>query len=615
MHILRRPSPRMRILPVRICSVRPTRLACLALIALGATAQGAAAQGPVQPHYWKQRLFFIPYQPNSQDPLADNVDKVQLLVSRAGAPPWTVLQEAQSHARGFSYHAPADGEYAFALRMVDRRGNAWPEQIVQPLLRVIVDTTLPTVVLQASPGESGQIVLHYEARDASEGKLKPESLRLEVQAESGAWQRLPTGPPDLSEPGRLSGQAVWQVPTSRGARFRATVEDAAGNVATAETAAPLAGPVLDGAAGPPMAPLAAFDDASRNAPSWREAASPPAALSPAAASPVGIDWPTSNSTSALASSSSRSTPGSLAHRDAPPPLFAPPDDPFVAASAASTASAEGSARGQLASTGAAPPLLSQSSPPASQPASGWTTTASPSQSPASGADAQAAAPTPWVNSLSFDVDYDIQTVGPWGVAKVQLWGTRDGGQQWINLGVDPDNRSPMRVTVPTAGVYGFRMVVDGGNGAAAPAPLAGDRPELMVGVDMTPPQAELRPAELGQGPLAGHLLVRWSAQDERLAARPVGLFYAASADGPWATVATDLDNTGEYAWQLLRDTPPRVVLRLEVRDAAGNVTVKQTPAPIELDLPRPSGRLRNVRPVQEPPHQFRTAAGAYSTSG
>ena len=106
------------------------------------------------------------------------------------------------------------------------------------------------------------------------------------------------------------------------------------------------------------------------------------------------------------------------------------------------------------------------------------------------------------------------------------------------------------------------------------------------------------------------MIIRWAAADENLAARPVGLFYSTTAEGPWTTIATDLDNAGEYVWRLGRETPPRVVLRLEVRDLAGNVEVRQTPAAVDLNLPRPTGRLRNVRPVEGDPERYRTASGA-----
>jgi hypothetical protein len=180
----------------------------------------------------------------------------------------------------------------------------------------------------------------------------------------------------------------------------------------------------------------------------------------------------------------------------------------------------------------------------------------------------------------------------------------------VNFGVDPDNRSPIRVTVPAAGVYGFRLVVNGANGAAAPTPVAGDQPELAIGVDLTEPQGDLQAAEIGQGTLADHLLIRWTASDENLEPRPIALFYSAEPQGPWSTIATDIDNNGQYAWRLLRQVPEKLFLRLEVRDKAGNVAVKTSPAPVMLHLPQPTGRFRNVRPVQDDPSRFRTASGA-----
>jgi hypothetical protein len=43
--------------------------------------------------------------------------------------------------------------------------------------------------------------------------------------------------------------------------------------------------------------------------------------------------------------------------------------------------------------------------------------------------------------------------------------------------------------------------------------------------------------------------------------------------------------------------PERVLLRLEVRDEAGNVASFDTPNPVGLDRYRPSGRIRGVRPL------------------
>ena len=71
-----------------------------------------------------------------------------------------------------------------------------------------------------------------------------------------------------------------------------------------------------------------------------------------------------------------------------------------------------------------------------------------------------------VNSRTFDMDYEVDAVGPSGIAKVELWGTQDGGQTWRSYGIDPDNRSPIRAKVEGEGLYGFRVVVQSGSGLA-----------------------------------------------------------------------------------------------------------------------------------------------------
>jgi hypothetical protein len=575
-------------------------------------------QAQAEPYYWRQRVFFIPYQPNPQDPRANKIEKVQLLVSRDGGLHWAVLQEAEPNVQGFSYHAAADGEYAFALRMSDRRGQWWPEQIAQPLLRVVVDTQPPALQLSAALDATGQVLVKYEARDA---RLKPHTLRLEAQTDAGSWQRAPLGPPDLSQPDRLVGQFAWRPPVSGGSvKFRAAIEDAAGNSGTSATEASLVGPALDPSLGPQLAPPD-LEGPTMIGPSFETQAAQPAG---SLRSP--LEWPSNN---VFAADRRRGAGQAVAgaHGFAESSVAAPPvQNVYTGPPSAADAGTESAAD----APGDAAPALLPSQTPIAGPLpvdGGWahtspvapaprSTAASfpasrPSTANAPGADGGAT----WVNSLTFDLDYDIQTVGPWGVAKVELWGTKDGGRQWQSLGVDQDNRSPMRVTVPAAGKYGFRILVDGGNGASAPTPQPGDSPELIVGVDLTPPRAELRLADPGQGPFAGQVIIRWSAQDENLAARPIALFYSASPEGPWSTIATDIDNSGEYSWRLGREAPARVFLRLEVRDLAGNVEVRQSPTAIDLNVPRPTGRLRSVRPVESESDRYHTASGVRPAEG
>src|SRR6478672_11944331 len=78
------------------------------------------------------------------------------------------------------------------------------------------------------------------------------------------------------------------------------------------------------------------------------------------------------------------------------------------------------------------------------------------------------------NSRRFSLEYDIQSVGPEGVAAVELWGTNDSGRTWSKWGTDPDKASPFDVEVSREAVYGFRIVIVGKNGLATSAPQSGD---------------------------------------------------------------------------------------------------------------------------------------------
>jgi hypothetical protein len=169
------------------------------------------------------------------------------------------------------------------------------------------------------------------------------------------------------------------------------------------------------------------------------------------------------------------------------------------------------------------------------------------------------------------LDYQLHDVGRWGVSRVELWGTRNGGQTWRRYAQDDDLRSPMRVTVEEEGVYGFRFVAEGAGGVPAPPPQKGDAPELWVEVDLHRPYAELTSIIPGSGNRSDQLLLHWRAEDDNLESRPIALLYSSRPVGPWSAIATSLENTGEYAWRVERHVPERCYLRLEVRDKAGNL--------------------------------------------
>lgn len=203
------------------------------------------------------------------------------------------------------------------------------------------------------------------------------------------------------------------------------------------------------------------------------------------------------------------------------------------------------------------------------------------------------------NAKKFELDYDVSSVGPQGVARVELWITRDGGQTWQAWATDPDRQSPMEVSLDQEGVYGFRVVVTGRNGLSGPIPTAGEMADVWIGIDTTTPAARLTAAKYGAGKQAGQLDIRWEADDVLLAARPVTLLFSETAHGPWTIVATGLPNTGNYNWAVDPRTPKSIYLRLEVRDEAGNLGVDQLREPIALEGLQPKARVKGIKPVEE----------------
>lgn len=202
-----------------------------------------------------------------------------------------------------------------------------------------------------------------------------------------------------------------------------------------------------------------------------------------------------------------------------------------------------------------------------------------------------------VNSRLFELEYDIDEVGPSGIGRVELWGTRDDGRTWRSFALDNDNRSPLLVSVAEEGIYGFRVTVSNGLGLGGKPPRPGDRPEVVIGVDLSKPTARLVSAKQGIDDETGNLIISWQADDRKLADRPVSIFYGEGRAGPWLPVAEGLKNTGRHAWPLDERTPARFYLRLMVRDEAGNVSVHETAEPVEIDRSRPTIRIRAVRPV------------------
>src|SRR5262249_18309247 len=133
-----------------------------------------------------------------------------------------------------------------------------------------------------------------------------------------------------------------------------------------------------------------------------------------------------------------------------------------------------------------------------------------------------------------------------------------------------------------------------GQPAGPPAP--GESPELWLEVDTTKPEVLVHDIHPGSGEYSRVLTISWSANDQNLAATPVGVFCAPSADGPWQQLALGLKSSGTAQCNVPPEMGGCVHVRVQAVDKAGNVGRWETRDPIVLEGARPKARVIGVTP-------------------
>jgi hypothetical protein len=202
-----------------------------------------------------------------------------------------------------------------------------------------------------------------------------------------------------------------------------------------------------------------------------------------------------------------------------------------------------------------------------------------------------------VNSKTFNIGYQIEDEGPSGIGDIDLFITEDGGRKWFNYGTDPDRRSPFTVTVPRDGTFGFAMRARSGVGLAADPPQPGEVPSINVVVDLAPPMVRLLPIRQGQGNRFDQVTIQWQADDQALADNPIAVYYAAQPNGPWEPISGWTANTGTFEWRIDPNQQRRLYIRVEARDAAGNLATATSPQPLFFDLAKPTAKIVDVEAV------------------
>ncbi len=502
--------------------------------------------------YTNNGHFRIPYRYDARELQRLGAKEIRLLVSSDYGAHWEQVQSVSVEKGYFEFEAPSDGEYWFAVRTVDAANRLYPEgSQIEPGLKVVVDTTAPTLNLELTQIDPGQVRLVWQAEDSY---LDPSSLHLEyIQADMSQWQLM-------AVPQEASGETSWAVPNGGIVAVRGTVADRAGNQCQAQVQVEV---TPAGAAQPavPPQPSSARRPIASNSSSEGNASGPVPQMSISF-----VPQPKTETTGPKFSPSSlTSTPPSI-----PTPTTTPTASSSQQTVVMKPADLTGLPGGRVkASTSA----LKRKRLSTSQHS------------------------VRLVNSRRFQIAYRVDEVGPSGLSKVELFITQDDGKTWWRYGEDKDLQSPIDVVVPADGVYGFAIRVRSGVGLGDPPPRPGEKPTIVIVVDQTPPVLKLLPVQQGEGADYNKVLIRWKMQDDNPADRPIALYYSSSPNGPWEPISGWIADTGSYLWAIQPGVPSRMYIQVAAKDAAGNVSTKVTAQPLVVDLTHPTARIVDVETI------------------
>jgi hypothetical protein len=576
--VLLRPS--LAALALRLGAVIASAAGITPLAAWAAPEQTQASVAPKI--YHKGRNFRIPF--NLHDAGKDRVKELRLLVSEDLGYHWDFKSKTFPGHPTFTFRSAHDGEYWFAVQTLTLDGKVAPslDAIVEPNMKVVVDTFPPTILLEPEERRGSTASVRWEVKDEN---LDLKTLVLEYQVDgAAAWRRVPIRKP------KLIGAQQWDAGTAEAVKVRASVADKAGNVGEAmielpegtgnlpELASSDAGeevpPALaqvsndlnsDISAGPSFTPVNQSPAQSRKVQSGtgrtgRTSAGRSSASVARGARPAGFDW-------------DRGTGSPTAARPTLPKDDAARTDLFAAAGGPAPFASVGGSAGDSAQP--RPQAFGQS-----------------------GGD-EGSGGTLLVANPMFKLQYAVEDAGPNGPATVELWITKDGGRTWIRRADDPDRVSPVEVDLGGEGTYGLYLVARSASGLGDQPPAPGDPPQSWIEVDATAPVVQLQPPQIGTGVNSGKVAIAWRASDLHIPPKAVSIAWRPDQPGAeWQTIADAQENAGQYIWTVPATAPERFHLKVEATDSVGHRGSADTTemGAVTVDRSRPRSRIIGLDP-------------------
>jgi hypothetical protein len=530
---------------------------------------------------WNHKTMQIPIQINPER--RSEIRELLLFVSTDQGVTWNQEGRAKPTDEAFTFYAPQDGVYWFAICTVFQNGQREPSDLkqVQQPMKVLIDSTMPVLRIKSAERNGDEISVTYEAQDAN---ADLNTMRLEYRPASdpnAPWIAIPM------QGAVLAGTARFRLTMNGPIAVRMSIEDLAKNKAQAQTVIgtgdiPANGGIA-GAVAPMPVPPNTTPGGSTNSlpPAPITNNGPPLTMLPDLPPPnnPGVNAPPNNPAPYVPPAGNQPSVQPVTRNDSP-------------------------AQDRMPNLGSNMPTIASSQPiPQREPAPSYGNEQANYHGTGMSAVASnthpAAPPrselkdTRLINSTEISMAYDVLKVGASGLRSVKLYMTQNDGQTWQECAEDKSMRSSITAQLPGEGVYGFRLVLESGAGLSKGPPMAGDQPEVRVEVDLTPPLVELY--QLAPDPNSGNgVILRWKAEDKNLAPNPITLEWSEGLEGPWQPIATAIANSGTFGWKMPAKMPVRVYLRVIARDLAGNIGEARTSTPQLIDMTRPEGHLKGI---------------------
>jgi hypothetical protein len=222
----------------------------------------------------------------------------------------------------------------------------------------------------------------------------------------------------------------------------------------------------------------------------------------------------------------------------------------------------------------------------------------------------------YVKNKTFQLDYEIENIGPSEVAGVDIWKLHQG-RGWEKCKEKGSSKGPVTVTVEASGRWGFRLIPRSGAGLAERDPRPGDAPDIWVEVDDKPPQVRVSNVTVTQETDDSYLTVYWKVDDTFLQPMPITILMKDPKGGEWTTIAEGLPNTGSWRHRtedLKLGQRYEFSLKVTAVDEAGNVGEDQWREVVKVDLKVPRIKSIEVKPGGAPAGSGEQANSAPRTS-